>query len=370
MTRSRRWVIVLALSAALALTPVLVHGLPVLGAGSAASPVALLERMRASWASPYAGYVESTGSLALPVSDQLEDVASLLGGRTQIRVWWRAGDDWRADTLSATGEHGIRTSADGVWAWDFEGNRVTHTRQVTEGEVRLPQDADALPPALAARMLGSARAEELSTLPPRRVAGRAADGLRRRPAEALSSIARIDVWADRASGIPVLVEVFGRAPGPAALSTTFLDFSAKKPSASDTAFTPPPGARLGTGRRFDVVGAVRRFSPATPPDALLGMPRAPSPAGLDAFGQYGRGVTQALVAALPPRLARSLTEQLQVAPGVTRLPEGLVVAVGPVGLLLTDPGPTGEHWLVAGTLTPAGLARAATELATTRGVVR
>jgi hypothetical protein len=119
-----------------------------------------------------------------------------------------------------------------------------------------------------------------------------------------------------------------------------------------------------------VVELVRRFGSATPPDTLLGMPRAPSAAAGEPFGQYGRGVTQALVAALPRRLAGSLTRQLEAAAGVTRLPEGLVVAVGPVGVLLTVPGPAGENWLVAGTITREGLARAATELAGTRGTAR
>ncbi|WP_270886086.1 LolA family protein [Pedococcus sp. 5OH_020] len=367
MTRSTRWAVVVALAAALALTPVLVRVLPVPGARAEGSAAALLQRMRASWGRPYAGYVESTGSIALPVSDQFESVASLLGGRTQLRVWWRAPDDWRADTLSPTGEHSIRTSRDGVWVWDFEGNRVTRLGPVPQGEVRLPQDADSLPPALAARMLVDARPEEVSTLPSRRVAGRATDGLRLRPSEPLSSIGRVDVWADRSSGIPVLVEVYGTSPGVAALSTTFLDFTPTKPAAADTAFAPPPGSRLRTGSRFDVLAAVRQFSVATPPDALLGMRRGGSATGVDAIGQYGRGVTQALVAALPPRLARSLRSQLQGAAGVSRLPEGLMVVVGPVGLLLTDPGRTGEDWLVTGTLTPQGLARAATELAASPG---
>jgi hypothetical protein len=370
MTRWTRWAIVATLSAALALTPLVVRVLPVPGARADGSAVALLERMRASWASPYAGYVESTGSLALPVSDQFDAVASLLGGRTQLRVWWRSSDDWRADTLSATGERSVSTSPDGVWVWDFEGNRVTHLSVAPDGEVRLPQDSDALPPALAGRMLSGARPAELSTLPSRRVAGRAADGLRLRPSEPLSSISRVDVWADRASGIPVLVEAFGKSPGVAAMSSTFLDFSATEPSLQDTNFIPPPGSRLATGSRFDVVGTVRQFATAAPPDSLLGMPRTASPAGLDAIGQYGRGVTQALVAALPRRLARSLRSQLEVAAGVTRLPEGLMVVVGPVGLLLTDPQSAGEDWLVTGTLTPEGLSRAASELASLPGAAR
>lgn len=370
MTRSTRWGIVLALSAALALTPLVVRVLPVGGSDAEGSAAALLARMRASWARPYAGYVESTGTLILPVSDRFESVASLLGGRTELRVWWRASDDWRADTLSATGEHSIRTSRDGVWVWDFEGNRVSRLGPPPVGAVRLPESSDTVPPALAARMLGGARPEEVSTLPSRRVAGRAADGLRLRPGDPLSSIRAVDVWADRASGIPVLVEVFGRTAGAAALSSTFLDFTATTPSATDTAFTPAPGSRFRAGSRLDVLGIVRQFSPAIPPEALLGMPRTTPPTGLDPIGQYGRGVTQALVAALPPGVAHSLRIRLEGAPGVRRLPEGLVLSVGPVGLLLTQPGLTGQDWLLTGTLTPAALERAATELTASPGVAR
>lgn len=363
-----RWAIVVTAVVALAATPLLVRALPVAGAPSAASAPALLERMRAAWSRPYAGYVESTGSLALPVSDQFDEVASLLGGRNQLRVWWRAADDWRADALSPTGERSTRTSPDGVWVWDFEDNRVTRTTPEPAGDPRLPRDADALPPQLAARLLSGARAAEVSSLPARRVAGRAADGLRLVPAEPLTSIGHVDVWADRASGIPVLVEVFGRAPGVAALSSTFLDFTPRRPTEQETAFSPPPGSRLRTGSRFDVVEIARRFAPVPPPSSLLGLPRAPSQSELEGIGQYGEGVTRVAVSALPARLARSLRAQLRVATGTVQLPQGLSVSVGPVGVLLTDEGPTGQDWLVTGTVSPEGLAAAATELAALRTV--
>ena len=42
-----------------------------------AAPVALLARIQASATKPYAGYAESTGALALPTTDQLDDVATL-----------------------------------------------------------------------------------------------------------------------------------------------------------------------------------------------------------------------------------------------------------------------------------------------------
>jgi hypothetical protein len=70
------------------------------------------------------------------------------------------------------------------------------------------------------------------------------------------------------------------------------------------------------------------------------------------------------VAALPAGLAGSLRDQLRLASGARELPEGLVVAVGPLGLLLTT-SRSGTTWLVTGTVTADGLARAATELAGT-----
>jgi hypothetical protein len=352
---------------ALVVTPGVVRALPVPGAQGDTSAAALLQRMRSSWSHPYAGYVESAGSLAVPASAQFESVAAMLGARTQLRVWWRAADDWRVDTLSPTGEQSTRTSPSGVWVWDFEDNRVTRTVAERPGEVRLPRDADLLPPQVAARLLADASPAEVTRLAAVRVAGRVADGLRLRPSAPLSSISRVDVWADRASGVPVRVEVFGRTASAAAMSSAFLDFTATAPTVRDIQFQPPPGSRLRTGTRPDVVGLVRRFAPADPPEELLGMPRTASPAGLDAVGQYGHGVTQLVVAALPPRLARSLRAQLRVAAGVATLPEGLEVSAGPVALLLTDRGATGEDWLVTGTVTPEGLARAATELAASPG---
>src|SRR6478752_4455538 len=150
MTRSERWAIVGTLVVALALTPLVVRVLPVPGARTTVSAAALLERMRTSWTRPYAGYVESTGSLALPVSNQFDAVVTLLGARTQLRVWWRSSDDWRVDTLSSTGERSIRTSPEAVWQWDFEDNRVTLLAPDPAGEVRLPAERDSLPPQLAA----------------------------------------------------------------------------------------------------------------------------------------------------------------------------------------------------------------------------
>jgi hypothetical protein len=327
---------------------------------SDATPAALLARIQASAARPYAGYAESTGSLALPTTDQLDDVSSLLSGRIQVRVWWRSAADWRADTITPAGERSTRTTASGSLAWDYEDNRVVTSTPEPDGTIRLPRDTDTLPPQLAARMLSDARPDEILALPARRVAGRPTEGLSLRPSDPLSSVGRVDVWADAASGIPVLVEVFGRTGDVAAMASTFLDFTDAAPTAGDLAFVVPPGVRVRPTPRSDLVRDVARSGGPLPPQTLLGFPRS-SPAAGATIGEYGRGVTQVTVGALPDRLAGSLREQLRLGTGARETPEGVVVGVGPVGLLLTT-SRAGFAWLVAGTVTADGLARAATEL--------
>ena len=361
---SWRWLVCAALLALLLAMPFVVRIAPVPGAAEPSAGT-LLERMRSSWSLSYAGYAETTGALALPTADQLDSVSNLLSSRTQMRVWWRSADDWRADTLSPSGESSTRTSGPVVSVWNFEDNRVVRTPSAAPGTVRMPQDSDTLPPQLAARMLGDATPKEVAPLPPRRVAGRAADGLRLKPADPLTSVGRVDVWADRASGVPLLVEVYGRTGSTAAMSSTFLDFSDAMPTPEDTRLTPPPGARVRTRQRFDLVREIGRTAGPRPPARLLGFSRAaPAAPGLDGIGQYGRGVTQMVVGALPDEDARSLREQLALAAGATTIPQGIVVSVGPVSVLLTSGQGGSPSWLVSGTVTLDGLVGAAAELPT------
>ena len=42
---------------------------------------------------------------------------------------------------------------------------------------------------------------------------RSAAGLRMTPADPASTVGRVDIWADPSSGLPLMVEVFGRGSG-------------------------------------------------------------------------------------------------------------------------------------------------------------
>ncbi len=61
---------------------------------------------------------------------------------------------------------------------------------------RCPLPADLLPPSLGRRLLSEATDDELTRIGARRVGGRDALGLRLVPAEAASSVGRVDVWVE------------------------------------------------------------------------------------------------------------------------------------------------------------------------------
>ena len=69
-------------------------------------------------------------------------------------------------------------------------------------------------------------------------------------------------------------------------------------------------------------------------------------------------MTRLLAIPLRDREADPLREQLRSTPGVRRRPQGTLVTIGPLGVLLT--GEDGEDgWLVAGTVTAETLTSAA-----------
>lgn len=323
----------------------------------------LLARVAASKDAGYSGLTESVGGLALPVSQQFGAVADLLGGRTQQRVWWRGGQDNRVDTVTSFGESDVYQDVDGSWTWNYEKQQATRTVPTRLASVRLPTATDLLPPELGRRLLSEATAAEASRLPVQAIAGIDAPGLRIRPAQAASSVERVDVWVDPATGLPLRVTVVGHGSTLPAMSTTFLDFSGRGPDPSGTRFVPPPGAQLRDSDGLDVASAIDTFSDRVPPTRLAGLARTTRTMGLGAIGVYGRGVTEMVSVPLRGRFGGPLRDQLAGAPGAVLAGGSTSLGVGPVNLLLTAPGPDGLSWLLVGTVTPATLTAAAGDLA-------
>ncbi len=355
---SARWAAVGLLVAVLVALPSVVAALP---ADDADAPAAELRAaVLASQDVGFSGYAVSAGGLALPVSDRLTDVADLFSDRTLMRVWWRGPEEHRVDVVSGAGETGVHRDPGGTWTWDFEAGTATRG---TPASLALPAPPDLLPAALGRRLLSEAADEDLSRAGARRVAGRDALGLRLVPADVASSVGRVDVWVDPASGLPLQVEVFAEGAGLAALDTRFLDLDLAVPPADVVAFAPPPEATLLTAPDTEelIAQAEERAPDVALPGELAGLPRRTFQGVPDAVGVYGRGVTLLAAAPVPGRLAGGLREALSASPDAVTDELGTRVAAGPLGLMLVEPA-DGPAYVLTGTVTLDALADAARRL--------
>jgi outer membrane lipoprotein-sorting protein len=345
------------LLAVLVALPVAIGALP---ASDADVPAAdLRTAVLASESVRFSGYAVSAGGLSLPVTDQLTSVADLFSDRTTMRAWWRGPLDNRVDVLTAAGETGTHRDPAGSWTWDYES--ATATRSAA-GPLDLPAPPDLLPSALGRRLLSEATDEELSRIGARRVAGRDGLGVRLTPADAASSVSRVDVWVDGDSGLPLQVEVYEKDAGRPALDTRFLDLDLAVPDAAVTRFIPPPAAWVREGRQAEVVlEAGRRIRPVALPAELAGLARRELtgvPAGI---GLYGRGVTLLAVTPVPERLATGLRRALNQSPDAVVDELGARIAAGPVALMVVEPPGRGPY-VLTGTVTLDALAAAAARL--------
>jgi outer membrane lipoprotein-sorting protein len=355
-----RWAAVGGLVTVLLGLPSLVAALPASDAPTSA--VDLRRAVLASADVAFTGYAQSAGGLSLPVGDQLTDVANLLSDRTTMRAWYRGPADWRVDVVSPTGETGVHTDAGGTWTWNYEAATATRT---APSPLALPTASDLLPSALGRRLLSEATDAELSRLGAERIAGRDALGLRLVPAEEASSVARVDVWVDADSGVPLRVQVFGEdAAGPgaeAALDTGFLDLELTTPPAAVTAFDVPPGAQVREGQEARLLQAAAQDGARLRlPAELTGLPRRAIEGAPRSVGVYGRGITLLATSPLPRRVAQPLRDALVSAPGAVVDDLGVRISAGPLGLMLVR-GPEGPV-LLAGTVSLDALATAAAEL--------
>ncbi|MGA8245904.1 MAG: hypothetical protein WB797_03300 [Nocardioides sp.] len=349
-----RWSLVSLACALITLVPMAVRALPVHDSSIGAAQ--LLARIRASGDTTYSGMVETTGRLGLPVSDHFTDVADLLGGDTRLRVWWRGSSDWRVDRLLATGEVDLFHHGGTTITWDYER---AEAQTSVDPAVRLPRDADLLPPALARRALDGAGPREVSRLPARRIAGIAAPGIRLRPADPRTSVDHVDLWADPATGLVLALDAYGAAGQPA-ISTTFTSITERTPPPAATAFHPAPGLHVRVDNILDIADAADQFAPVRPPAEIAGLAKSASTP--EAVGIYGHGLTQLMALPLQARDAGYLADQLRKS-GAATSAGALLLRAGPLGVYLVfSHDPFDFAWLLTGMVTDDTLVRAADDL--------
>jgi hypothetical protein len=225
----------------------------------------------------------------------------LFGGTTRLRAWYGSADAWRVAVLEPTGERDIYQTSQGTYQWDYERNLVTQV--VGDLPARLPWAADLLPPDLARRLLNAARDDRVVALGTRRVAGVAAGGLRLTPTSPDTTVGRVDVWADPATGLPLQVEVTARGSSAPLIRSRFLEVSQSRPGPDVLTPPRPSSAGFATTSEPDVLSAISHAVPTVGlPEDLAGRARIPSPAGLSTVGGvagYGTGLSRFVVLALP-----------------------------------------------------------------------
>jgi hypothetical protein len=357
LTRLRwwRWVVLLAAVAVLAALPALAGAWPV--PGRAIPAAALLGKVQASSAVPYHGYAESRAGLGLPDVPNASSLVALLGETTRMRAWVASPSTWRVDQLTTIGERDLYHNEDGTWEWGSDTRHVDETHG--EPVVRFARPADLLPPELGRRLAAAAIPAEVTRIGGRRVAGVDAAGLRITPRSADTTVARVDLWADPSSGLPVRVEVTTKGSSTPILVSGFLDLRQAAPSPMEVGFRLPADASIDVEDTPDIAQAIQRWSPFVLPGQIGTLPRRTAVGG--AAATYGERFDLVAALAFPDQISwrtRRFLDQLPKRDGPwgeahlisTPLLNGMIIERDQVAYVL------------AGTVTEPALERAAAAL--------
>jgi len=372
---SRRWLLVAASTVGLIGLGAADHVLPAGAAGS--TDAAALRAWILAGARSYVGYAESSGRLGLPELPQLESTTALFTGTTRIRAFVDGPDRFRVDELTPVGERDTYRIDGREYVWDFGFDQLTRVVDARSARppARLPRAADLLPPELARRLLALAPDDPVTPLPARRIAGRIAAGLRLVPTDPATTVGRVDVWADPATGLPLRVEIGARGEPAAAvalLATELRAVAERSPDPTELVPTVPPGAGFVTAGAADVNGALRVLDAPPPPRQLAGRDRMPPAGAADAnlagVGLYGAGLAAFALIPVSRGIAERVIDGSTAAGGVpVEVPSGRAVRLAtPLLSVVVRVGNRGGGALLVGTMTPEVLERAAADLAQAR----
>jgi len=351
-----RWLVVGGAVALLVVLPGLVGAVPARDRAVAAGE--LLGRVLASDRVAYQGYAEARAGLGLPDVPRAGRVVALLGERTRMRAFVAGPRLWRVDELTPIGERDLYRDGSGTLLWDSGERRATAT--TGEAAVRFARPADLLPPELGRRVAAAAGAGETTRLGARRVAGVQALGLRIVPRSAATTLARAELWADPATGLPVRVELTARGQHEPIVTTTFLDLRLRAPDPAEVRFAVPDDADLEGDQAPDLARAIDRFSPFVLPDPLASQPRRTRVAG--AAATYGRGFDLVAVLAFPASFSprtRAFLDKVPTRAGPWG--EASLIATPLLNGMVFERD--GVAYALAGTVTQPALEQVAAELA-------
>ncbi len=312
----------------------------------------------------YSGYAESNATFGLPPLAGLSSVTSLLDGVTKMRVWQAAPEQWRVDVLTDVGERDTYQLGAAGYQWNSGAQLLTEVLPAPAGTtLRLPRADDLVPTSLAQRVLSlvGTSAARFSTLPPLRVAGQSAAGLRVTPTDPASTIGAVDIWAQPSTGLPLMVEVFGRGARTPALQSQFFQVGAWKPAG--TVLTPPPrvpGTGFTTASPSNLNGALNNLSFEPLPGSLAGRKRVSS--HVANVGLYGGGL--ALFAVFAVRGGNFMDDARSDGGTPYAFPHGTgyLLSASLINAVIAQPDRSDDTFLIAGTVSGKVLLQAAVTL--------
>ena len=284
-----------------------------------------------------------------------------------IRTWYSKPELWRTDVITASGEQDTYGTELGTRSWNFETGQITQI--IGDPVVRLPRADDFVPPQLAQRLLHTAAAtDRLVSLPGREVAGIAAAGLEIQPTQPDTTIARVDIWADPATGVPLEVVVYSKASSSPMITTRFLDAKLTTPADSDVNFAPSDGIPVSTANSSDINSLLDTQARFPLPSELAGLPAAPALGGYGAnVSGYGSGFGTFAVLFLGDRIgpsALSAATTAGAAPVTFTNGTGRLIRTPLLSVLLVRSNQAGRIFLLVGFTSPDLLTKAAGDLLT------
>jgi len=362
---SRRWLLVAVGAAALVGAVPLRDALPLAARGVPVDD--LRRRILDSTAQPWVGLAEATGRIALPELPALESTTALFTGVTRVRGLVAGPDRWRADELTPVGERDVYHLGGREYVWDFGFDQLTALSGTAA--LRLPRAADLLPPELGRRLLGLAPDDPVAPLPARGVAGLTAEGLRLTPADPDTTVGRVDVWADPASGLPLHVEIAPRGASEVPLLvSTMQEVDLRPPDDASLVPPRPPGSSRVRAAAADLGAALRVLDAPPPPTRLTGRSRVPlTGEELPGVGVYGAGLAGFVLVPVSRGIAGRVLDGATTAGGVPiTVPRGRAVRIGTPLLSLAVRSGRGGSVLLVGTVGPEVLEQAVVELSAAR----
>lgn len=222
----------------------------------------LLAMVQKAGVAGLSGTVTERSALGLPAlpdsvnTGSASGIVGMLTGTHELRVWVGGPADhgkFRAQILDQLDETEVVATGEALWSYTYSTNQATELKLPTGGmHTASPAGAPAssatgaFTPGQAAQALLSALSKSTAVTADRTstVAGRAAYVLDVEPLTSQTTIGRISIDVDAATGVPLRLRIYARDASSPALSIGFSTVSFGAVSPSVFTFTPPPGAQV------------------------------------------------------------------------------------------------------------------------------